>query len=530
MSATSAITFKDGYKADHRSQYPTQTAYILTNFTPRKSRVEGVDSVVCFGINYFVKEFLIEYFNETFFKKTKEEIMGRYKRRMEAYLGKGKLKYEHVEALHDLGYLPVKLKALPEGSLVKCGVPILTLENTLPEFFWLPNFLETILSCQIWPMATSATFAFNFRLIFDEYALKTTGSTAFSSTFQGHDFSARGMFGRMAAAMSGAAHLTCFAGTDTIWAIDFLEDWYNADVEKELVGASVPATEHSVMCMGMKDDELETFRRLIEDVYPDGIVSIVSDTWDLWKVLTEYMPALKLKIMERDGKVVLRPDSGDPVKILTGYTALEIDSYNGVWYRFEDLKIVGHGMTAPKPGAKPLSEPEIKGVIEVLYEQFGGTVSDQGYKILDEHIGTIYGDGISLARARAICKRLMDKGFASTNWVAGIGSYTYQYVTRDTFGWAMKATYGELNKDGTVEEREIFKDPITDDGTKKSAKGRLVVYKDDKGEFFLEDQVTKQEAEGGELITVFEDGKLLVDAKLSDIRELINNNIKRKLT
>ena len=275
-------------------------------------------------------------------------------------------------------------------------------------------------------------------------------------------------------------------------AIEFLETYYNANVEKELVGGSVPATEHSVMCMGEKEKEIETFRRLIEDLYPSGIVSIVSDTWDFWQVLTEYLPALKDKIMARTGgtfgdKVVIRPDSGDPVKIICGDESAE-------------------------PGTA-----EHIGAVELLWGVFGGTVNEKGYKELDSHIGLIYGDSITPQRAIDIMEGLKAKGFASTNVVFGIGSYTYQHVTRDTPGLAMKATYGEVNGKG----RNIFKDPKTDSGTKKSHCGLLKVERNPMNGNRLEtrQEVSWDEANTGELKPVFKDGKLLRETTLSEIRE-----------
>jgi nicotinamide phosphoribosyltransferase len=293
----------------------------------------------------------------------------------------------------------------------------------------------------------------------------------------------RGMGGIEAAVTSAAGHLLSFKGTDTIPAIDFLEDYYNANSNSELIGGSVAATEHSVMCMGTDTGEFETFQRLITEVYPKGIVSIVSDTWDLWKVLTDYLPRLKSKITRREGKVVIRPDSGDPVDIICG-----------------------------NPMGK--NEQERKGVIELLWDVFGGKTNEKGYKELIPQIGAIYGDSITLQRATQICERLKAKGFASTNVVLGIGSFTYQYNTRDTFGFAMKATYGEVNGFG----REIFKDPITDDGTKKSAKGLLQIYKNAAGKYCLKDQCNWEEEKMGELKEVFRDGKLILDDFLKKIR------------
>lgn len=481
------LNLTDGYKLDHRRQYPDGTGLVYSNWTPRKSRKEGINDVVFFGLQYFVKEYLIEQFNTEFFAKPKEEVVAQYVRRVNNYLGQHFITFEHIEALHDLGYLPIEIKALPEGTVVPTRVPMFTMVNTLPEFFWLTNYFETLVSNVVWLPCTSATIAYAYKSKLEQWANITGGDLEFIP-FQGHDFSMRGMGGIEAAKMSGAGHLLCFVGTDTIPAIDFLEKYYKADSDKELIGCSVAATEHSVMCMGGDGlDEYETFKRLVSDVYPAGIVSIVSDTWDLWKVCTVFLPQLKQTILARDGKVVIRPDSGNPADILCGLAR----------------------------GFEEGNTPEEKGVVELLWDVFGGTVNDKGYKVLDPHIGAIYGDSITLERADEICRRLEAKGFASTNVVLGIGSYTYQYNTRDTFGFAMKATYGEVNGEG----REIYKDPITDDGTKKSAKGLLCVDRNpETGRLELEDQVSKERELQGEMQTIFKDGVLLVDQSLSEIR------------
>jgi nicotinamide phosphoribosyltransferase len=422
----------------------------------------------------------VDYFSENFFTQPKEKVMADYKRRIITSLGAHLPDYSHIERLHELGYLPVEIKALPEGSKVPMRVPCLTIENTLPEFYWLTNFLETILSAVIWQPCTSATIGHAYRKLLNRYA-EETGMPPEFVQWQGHDFSFRGMSSLETAVTSGMGHLLSFSGTDTIPAIDALERYYGADAEKELIGGSVAATEHSVMCSGNKDGELATFQRLITEIYPSGIVSIVSDTWDLWKVCTEYVTALKEIILEREGKVVIRPDSGDPVKIICG-------------------------------DPDGITEAERKGVVELLWDVFGGIITRKGYKLLDPHIGAIYGDSINLQRAAAICEGLKQKGFAS-QVVFGIGSYTYQYNTRDTFGLAMKATYVEVMGEG----REIFKDPVTDDGTKKSATGLLQVIKEN-GKFILKDRVTRAEEQQGELQTVYKDGKLLKEYTLAEIR------------
>ena len=482
------LLLTDGYKVDHRRQYPDKTTLVYSNWTPRKSRIEGLDEVVFFGLQYFIKKYIIHDFDTHFFKQPKEEVVKKYARRINNYLGENQVGTKHIEDLHDLGYIPMVFKALPEGASVPLRVPMFTMYNTIPEFFWLTNYFETLLSAVIWLPCNSATIAREYRKVLDKYADETSSAPDFVN-WQGHDFSMRGMGGIEAAVTSAAGHLLSFTGSDTIPAIDFFEEYYNANSDTELIAGSVAATEHSVMCMGTTEGECETFKRLVTEVYPKGIVSIVSDTWDLWKVLTDYLPRLKEDIIAREGKVVIRPDSGDPVDIICG-----------------------------NPNGK--TEQEKKGVIELLWDVFGGSENAKGYKELIPQIGAIYGDSITVARATQICERLKAKGFASTNVVLGIGSFTYQYNTRDTFGFAMKATYGEVDGEG----RAIFKDPITDDGTKKSAKGLMKIDLVD-GIYHLKDNVSWEEEKQGELKEVFRDGKLLSDQSLTDIRIRVSTGI-----
>jgi nicotinamide phosphoribosyltransferase len=470
--------------------------------------------VVFYGLQGFMKWFLIDTWNGGFFNLPKEKAVAKYKRRMDSALGADSINMDHIEALHDLGYLPICVKALPEGSRVGMKVPVFTIQNTLAEFFWLVNYLETVFSAEVWKATTTATTAYQYKKVLTEYANKT-GSPLEFVPLQGHDFSSRGGSGMHDVASNGSGHLTSFVGTDSVASIDYLEDYYGADSDSELVGCSVPATEHSVMCMGGVDDEIGTFSRLINEIYPSGIVSIVSDTWDFWKVITEYLPALRDDILARErnalglSKVVIRPDSGDPVRIICGYREDEL---------FSNLVGVKTSYRITKEGVK-VSEAEVKGAIECLWDTFGGTVTDKDYKVLDEHIGLIYGDSITIDRCEEIMARLEAKGFASCNVVLGIGSYTYQYVTRDTFGFAMKATYGEVDGEG----REIFKDPATDSGTKKSARGLLRV-EEENGEYVLYDQQTKAQEAQGALQTVFFDGALLNETTLSEIRGRLNDS------
>jgi nicotinamide phosphoribosyltransferase len=278
------------------------------------------------------------------------------------------------------------------------------------------------------------------------------------------------------------------------------------------------------------EGEVEFFKYLMQEQSPKGILSVVSDTWDFWTLVTDYLPQLKNEIMTRDGTLVIRPDSGDPVKVLTGYTISPVSDYRELFATqdeaekevlqkgFEAYRFNGQYFGFEGNNTIELMECEVKGLIECLWGIFGGTTTPKGYKLLDEHIGAIYGDAITLTRQRQILQRLMDKGFAS-KVVLGIGSYSYQYVTRDTHGSAVKAT--SVVKAG--ERLAIFKDPKTD-SKKKSAKGLLKIERVN-GELTLFDDVTEQEESQGLLEVVFEDGKLIKETSLNEIRECINQQI-----
>ena len=476
---TNLLLLTDGYKLDHRRQYPSGTEYVYSNFTPRNSRIEGQDQVVFFGLQYFLDKYLMGHAAETFFAVPKDIIIDEYQVFIDSYLGPNNIGVDHIADLHDLGYIPLEFRARKEGSLVNLRTPFFTVENTHPDFFWVTNYFETLLASVMWLPCTSATIAYRYRKLLEDAAYAQGGPVDFVQ-WQGHDFSMRGMENPEAAALSGAGHLLSFTGTDTIPAIQLLEDYYGGT---GLIGGSVAATEHSVMCAGGMESEEQTYDRLL-DLYPGGILSVVSDTWDLWKVINEILPGLKDKIMAREGKLVIRPDSGDPVDIICGNP--HSDNPN-----------------------------EQKGVVSLLWDIFGGTTTSAGYRILDPHIGVIYGDSITESRCSEIIERLEEKGFSSANMVFGIGSFTYQYNTRDTFGTAMKATAATIN--GV--EHMLYKDPITDSGIKKSAKGRIVI--DSEGNMI--DGLNKAEWESSDslLEPVWRDGEFLRRQTLAGIRNTL---------
>ena len=602
----------DGYKTGHHQQYPKGTTMVFSNFTPRSDKyapdVCKNKGVVVFGVQMVLQQ-IKEHFDENFFLKhlrinindaegnfqktmvlkhnneLKNSVCGEIKEALSMYLN-ADYDITHIEKLWDLGYLPLEVRALDEGSICPIRVPMLTIHNTVPEFYWLPNFLETILSNLLWKPMTSATIAFAYKQILNKWAEKTDKQNKEFVLWQGHDFSMRGLDSIDTTVSSGLGHLTSFYGTDslpTLWGARYFYD------EQGFIGGSVPATEHSVMCAGSKEDELGTFKRLMK-TYPTGILSVVSDTWDLWNVITNILPQLKEQILARDGKLVIRPDSGDPVDIICGVSKkykdlstyfpegdvlpeyfedslleevredtphgeLGVTEYENIyivkgklykakihnisWNRYDKQYYYIDMFEKAKITLEELEwKPSDKGVIELLWDIFGGTVNEQGYKVLDPHIGAIYGDSITLERADEICKRLEAKGFASTNIVLGIGSFTYQYNTRDTFGFAMKATYVERQRRGinpatkkevvVTQGFEIFKDPVTDDGMKKSAKGLLMVVKG-KENLELDDQVSWDEVNSSdnELKTIFKDGEFIKRTTLTEVRNKLDNRSKK---
>lgn len=489
---TEALFYTDAYKLDHRRQYPEGTTNVYANFTARGSRIEGLDHTVQFGLQAFLKDILMERF-EKFFAADEEEVVEEYTRKVNALLGPNEVGSDHIRALHRKGYLPLRFCAILEGHLVPIKVPSITVENTDPEFFWLVNYIETAMSASIWQASTSATLAYHFRRILD-YAAEKTSSTPEFVDWQGHDFSFRGMSSIESAQHSGAGHLLSFTGTDTLTAIDWINKYYNTD--GDFIGGSIPATEHSVMCAGGEEGEEETFRNLLR-LYKTGPFAVVADTWDFFAVLKKggILDRLRKEILERDGKLVIRPDSGNPADIICGTSSLV--GIDGAWDTDEE-----------------------KGAIQLLWELFPGHVNDKGFKELDPHIGLIYGDGITDEVAVDIIGRLAEKGFASTNVVFGLGSFKYQYNTRDTFGSAMKATWVKIN--GV--EKNIMKNPKTDSGLKKSATGRLAVHYMMSGQLVLTEKATPEQEATSLLVPVWEDGKFLREQSITHIRETLKRS------
>ena len=512
---------------------------MYSNMTPRGSRIPGVNGVVVLGIQYYALSTLIDIWNEDFFAVPFEEIEAEFMQEMEEYTlsraAAEAIGVEHWRALHKLGYLPLSIKALPEGTICPIKVPCYTVRETKDEYFWLTNFIETDMSSEVWGCMTSATLAHEFNKVFMHWA-DVSGAPKELVKFQGHNFSYRGMLGREAAAIVDMGHLLSFVGSDTIPGRKYLKRYYKADQKKGIISCSVFATEHAVMCSATGfyikkngidwekygEAEFEVFKRLITEVYPTGFLSIVSDTWNLWVVLRDYLPRLRDIILAREGRIIIRPDSGDPVKIMTGYLDGEFEKDGEDYYPLLASQVRPGSFTRGKK--MPGGVHEVKGVIQCLFDVFGADESlpfgmnEKGFIRLNGHVSSIYGDSINIIRANEICQRLVEgRNFESTSWVAGIGSYTYQYVTRDTFSFAQKATNTTVEIDGERIDIPIFKKPVTGDGSKDSAAG-LIHVDLVSGKYVMKDRCTWEEEATGYLIEVFRDSKMTKEYELEEMR------------
>jgi nicotinamide phosphoribosyltransferase len=482
--------YSDGYKVGHKRMLAPGTDFLYGTWIPRSTKhaPKGIDKILSIGHQLTVRWLHAEW-QENFFSMPRETAT-KFGTDMAKYLG---MPYDasHFEALHDLGYLPIKIKALPEGIETDANIPHMTFINTVPGFAWLTLYLETIISSLAWKPATSATIALQYKRNLVKWVTKTDPENAWLIPYLCHDFSARGL-SPWDSLSSGLGHAFSFMGSDSIVVIPAARYFYD-ESEDEVCIASVNASEHSV-----STTKIFTVgeQQMISDwltEFDKGILSIVADTFDLWKLITEYLPANKDQIMSRDGKLVIRPDSGDPVDIICG------KSWNA----------------EQNPYDENVDSAE-KGVIELLWDIFGGTINAQGYKVLDPHIGAIYGDSITLDRQIEIYTRLEAKGFASTNIVLGVGSFTYQFTTRDTFGYAAKGAWFENNGKGI----DIYKEPITDDGTKKSLKGKCAVIEEN-GVYTVKTQCSAEEENTGVLQTIYENGNFYNQTTLTAIRAKI---------
>lgn len=483
----------DFYKTAHAEQYPQSLTKMVSYYTPRMSRLADTDKVAMFGLQAFIKDYFIHAFNAFFFWEDWDDVLAEYKRVLNSTINTNGVGENRLKALHDLGYLPLEIRAVPEGVRTNIKVPQIEISNTHPDFAWLVNSIETMLSCTMWHTQVSAEVGYRYRQIVNEFAARTCDDDVVRARLLG-DFSMRGQESVESAVKSSAAFCLSFLNTATVPAILWLEDNYGCDCTKEPVAFGALSTEHSVMCsnFAMDGDEITHIRRLLTEVYPHQSFSMVSDSYDYWNLVDNILPKLKDEILAHDGCLSIRGDSGDPVEVVTE-------------------------------------------TVSRLWNIFGGTINNKGFKVLNSHIKALYGDSITPQRCQQIYEILERAGFAINNVALGVGSFSMQCLetihdgeiykgtkyyapyTRDTFGIAVKATYAE---DADGNPIMIFKNPKTDTGHfKKSQRGCCRVIKDGDN-YTYEDGLTWAESQkDNELLTVFKNGEFVRLYTLDEVRQ-----------
>ena len=597
----------DFYKLTHILQYRPELRELTSYLTPRGSRLKGVDKVVFFGLSAYVHSYVVKNFNDNFFNRNFEYCECEIREVLE--LG---LDYtdemidetiEHFKALHDLGYLPVEINAVAEGTLVPMGVPCLEIKSTNPEFFWVGQALEASLSAAIWHPMVSATIAREYRKIARDAFFATVENGIDERTAM-CDFSMRGQESNESAVNASVAWLTSMWNSSTVAARKHIKDVYTKLSTRDKMSSSIirglTSTEHSVMtshaCLD-GGDEYHTFKYLFK-LYKNVSFAAVCDSYDFWNVLTNILPNYFMYDINERGKrglfIGVRHDSADPVEAICGTIPVihtkdvlsfdelpdtmvegsdnlynivipdEIGSflneivrknnglfeYKGIVYQimavdndrfFKSMNsgTYGGNKVLRWALARSFNRPrtyEEKGMVETMYEIFGGSVNSKGFKVLNPGIKAVYGDSITITRAKKIYERLAAKGFAANNVSLGVGSFSFQALenedgtlspfTRDTASIAIKCTHSKyVDEYGTVCERHVFKDPKDFSG-KKSQKGLCRIFFNEDGELTYEDELYERDLVGknSALIPYFKDGKEFKQ-NFETIRETIDENL-----
>jgi nicotinamide phosphoribosyltransferase len=464
MYNNNILMLSDSYKATHWKQYPKGTTKVYSYL---ESRGGKFDNTLFYGLQYFIKQYLSG-------QVVTEEKIQQAKKFWDAHLGTGLFNedgWRHILNKHR-GRLPVRIKAVPEGTVVKTGNVLVTVENTDPEVPWLTNFLETIL-LQVWYPITVGTLSREVKKNLIKYLKKTTNYNSEEIkgivAFMLHDFGFRGVSSVESAGLGGSSHIINFMGTDTVSAILFAQEFYNTE---NPLAFSIPASEHSTITSWGEPFEVKAMENML-DSYPTGLVACVSDSFDIIRACRDYWgTALRDKILSRDGRLVIRPDSGDPVQTL-------------------------------------------KQIFHILWDKFGGTTNDKGFKVLDPHVRVIQGDGVNYESISDICNMMIEEGFSVENIAFGMGGALLQKVDRDTQKFAFKCSSITING----EEAEVRKNPIeiNEKGErvqsfKKSKAGRLKL---------VNGQTIEQshDEEGDELVEVFLNGQVMKEWTFEEVRE-----------
>lgn len=474
----------DTYKATHLQQIPKEMTYSVSYFIPRGSRIPIWDKVVFFGLQAFIKKYLIDYFNKEFFERPEDEVVKEYVDHMNCVLP-GVVDGEPILKLHRLGYLPIEIVALEEGTVVPVKTPLFGIRNTHPAFPWLPQALESLISAELWYPMVCATVGHTYRQIVNKYYEATCSDDCVENkALSNFDF--RGDTNLEAALTAAAGWLLSFSNTSTVPSIKYMEKYYGADPQH--VGKGAISTEHFTVCSNyaIDGDERTFLKKLLTEIYPDNSFSCVCDSYDYWNVVDNIIPSLKEEILDHNGCFLVRGDSGDPVEVVT--------------------ETVFH-----------------------LWKTFGGTINEKGYKVLDPHVKAIYGDSITPQRCEQIYQILKDNGFAACNVALGVGSFSMHAMeidgvlypfTRDTFQVKIAPQYMET-WDG--HNYPIFKEPKGCD-FKKSYKGCCMVRQDWEGNIRCEDQFDWETAcsDLNLLQPIFKDGKFIKEINLYEIRNRLN--------
>jgi len=452
----------DSYKMTHWPQYPPCTEQVYSYF---ESRGGEFPATIFFGLQYIIKRF----FEGIAFTPSDvleaETIAGHHFGNKELFNLAG---WGHLYEKHG-GILPIRIKAVPEGTKIPIRNVLMTVENTDPEFYWLTNYLETLL-VQTWYPTTIATNSYECKKIILEF-LEATG-TPETIGFKLHDFGCRGVTCMEQAGIGGMAHLTSFLGTDTLPALHFANEYYDGKYKE--IGFSIPASEHSTMTAWLKDGEVEAFRNMLVK-YPTGLVACVSDQYDIYNACRNlWGTALKEEVLSREGTLVIRPDSGDPPTVVLN-------------------------------------------VLRILWERFGGTTNDKGYRVLDPHVRIIQGDGIDREMIRTILSAMKAEKFSADNIAFGSGGGLLQKFDRDTCQFAFKCCDAVV--DG--EHRDIYKEPKTM-ASKNSKRGRLKLMLTGDSTYTTEPEDSFPAAPDL-LQTVFENGKVVNPTTFEEVRARINS-------
>ncbi|MDP8161719.1 nicotinate phosphoribosyltransferase [Pasteurella skyensis] len=448
----------DSYKASHWVQYPPQSEYISSYIESRKSDFD----VVFFGLQAFIKEYL----SKPITLQDIEEAEMVFTAHGEPFNKEGWLKI--IEKYQ--GYLPIKIQAVPEGSVIPTSNVVCQIINTDPEFYWLPSYLETALLRAIWYPSTVASISYYCKQIIKQ-ALEKSADNLDSLPFKLHDFGARGASSLETVALGGLAHLVNFCGTDSVSALVAARRWYNVT---EMPAFSIPAAEHSTITSWGREGEIAAYQNMLNQFGGEGkIFAVVSDSYNLWDVVSDLWGGqFKEQIIEMGGTLVVRPDSGKPSEVVCK-------------------------------------------TLELLEQKFGSTINNKGYKVLPDCIRVIQGDGIDRHSLKEILYEVMELGFSAENVTFGMGGGLLQKVHRDTMNWAMKTSAIQV----AGQWRDVYKDPITAH-SKRSKKGRLALVKqDNKVQTIREELLDTQQ---NLLQTVYLNGKLLIEEEFTTIRERTN--------